>query len=157
MSRYQHYLERIALTLWVGSMWVSGYIVTPILFTKLDRQLAGEVAGNIFQVCSYLAIVCLLLLLVIKFFASRKNEKLYWQFWVLLTALLIVLFGEFYLAEAMRELKSLHPQLSKSSPVYLEFARLHGISSVFFLINSLLGLALVLKYNFTSPSMKTDL
>jgi uncharacterized integral membrane protein len=138
-------------------MWVSGYIVTPILFAKLDRQLAGEVAGQIFQVCSYVAIVCLLLLLAMKIITNGLKVKLQWQFWVLLTALLIVLFGEFYIAEAMREFKSLHPQLSKSSPVYLEFTRLHGMSSVLFLINSLLGLVLVLKYKFTIPLANKEL
>lgn len=156
MTGYQHYLERVSLTLWVGSMWFSGYVVAPILFATLERKLAGEVAGQIFQVTSYIAIICLSLLLAVKIISHGKKVSQHWQFWALIAALLIVLFGEFYLAEAMRELKSLHPSLSKSSPAYSEFARLHGVSSTLFLINSLLGLVLVLKYQFSSQDEKSD-
>lgn len=129
-------------------MWISGYVVAPILFTLLDRKLAGEVAGQIFQVSSYIAITCLLILLIIKTLSSGKEVKQDWQCWVLLTALAITLFGEFYLAEAMREIKNLYPQLAKGMPGYSQFANLHRISGVLFLLNSLLGLVLVVKYKF---------
>ena len=40
------YSERFLLTLWVGGLWIIGYLVTPVLFKTLDnRQLAGELAG----------------------------------------------------------------------------------------------------------------
>ena len=40
-------LERILLTLWVGSLWVVGFVVAPVLFAELDdRALAGSTAGS---------------------------------------------------------------------------------------------------------------
>ncbi|MCK5382667.1 MAG: DUF4149 domain-containing protein, partial [Gammaproteobacteria bacterium] len=31
-------LERILLTLWVGSLWVVGFVVAPVLFAELDDR-----------------------------------------------------------------------------------------------------------------------
>lgn len=146
MSCYLTLLQRLALTVWVGSMWTSGFIFAPILFSNLERKVAGDIAGQIFQITSYIGITCLLILITTIIFQNKKTFLKIWQYWVLIAALVITLFGEFYLAEAMRDLKVLHPELIKASPAYPEFARLHSYSSVLFLINSLLGLALLFKY-----------
>lgn len=123
---------------------MSGYVVAPILFANLERQVAGEVAGRIFQVTSYIGIICLIVLLGVKTILRHRTVLQSWQFWMLLAALLITLFGEFYLADAMRNLKILQPALEQGSQAYAKFARLHGVSSALFLVNSLLGLILVL-------------
>ncbi len=125
---------------------MSGYVVVPILFANLERQVAGEVAGRLFQVTSYIGISCLLILLLLKIILPGRKVMRSWQVWALLAALLITIFGEFYLAEAMRNLKILQPALEQGSEVYVKFARLHGFSSALFLVNSLLGLILVLTY-----------
>ena len=50
-------LERILLTLWVGSLWVVGFVVAPLLFAELhDRALAGSTAGTLFTVTSYIGL-----------------------------------------------------------------------------------------------------
>lgn len=152
MFRRWNLLERVALTFWVGGLWTSGYVVAPILFANLERQVAGDIAGRIFQATSYIGITCLLLLLVVKAILLRKTVMQSWQFWVLLTALFITLFGEFYLAEAMRDIKIMQPVLEQGSQVYKKFATLHGIASALFLVNSLLGLTLILTYQAVIPS-----
>jgi len=139
-------LERLALTIWVGSLWLSGFVVAPILFANLERQVAGEVAGRIFQVTSYIGISCLFILLLIKIILLGRKVMRSWQVWVLLAALIVTLFGEFYLAESMRDLKILQPALEQGSEAYAKFTRLHGISSALFLVNSLFGLILVLTW-----------
>ncbi len=38
----------VALTLWIGGLWVIGYLVAPTLFYTLsDRALAGSLAGKL--------------------------------------------------------------------------------------------------------------
>ena len=45
-------------SLWVGSLITVGYLVAPTLFATLtDRQVAGMVAGAIFQVEAYVSLV----------------------------------------------------------------------------------------------------
>ena len=132
--------ERILLTLWVGGMWAVGYIVAPTLFSMLEKTTAGNVAGQLFTITSYLGLVCggLLLIGVINRFGYQVTQN--WMFWVLVVMLVIIIVGQFIIQPMMAELKASGiTDLNRS-----EFGKLHGVASVLFLINSLLGLALVI-------------
>ncbi len=132
--------ERILLTLWVGGMWVVGYLVAPTLFSMLEKSVAGNVAGQLFTLLSYLGLFCGSLLTI--GLVSRIGVEViqHWMFWVLLIMLVIILIGQFALQPMMAELKATGlTDLNRS-----EFGKLHGIASVLFLINSLLGLSLVI-------------
>ena len=65
--------QRILLTLWVGGLWATGYLVAPLLFHMLDdRRLAGEIAGRMFSAMNYLGLACgMLLLLAVVYQAGR--------------------------------------------------------------------------------------
>lgn len=131
--------ERILLTLWVGGMWTTGYLVAPILFTVLDdRQLAGMLAGHMFTAMSYVGLACGGLLLSGSLF--RDGIK-HWRNGVLLLMLVIIAIGHFVLQPMMAELKA--AGILEGSASAAEFGKLHGIASVLFLINSLSGLVLV--------------
>ncbi len=135
--------ERIALTLWVGGMWVTGYLVAPMLFSTLeDRALAGMLAGRMFSAMSYVGLVCVGLLLLAHFQKNWLNGWRQWRRWVLLAMLLVIVIGEFVLQPMMAELKA--QGLDEGSAAQQRFGLLHGISSSLFLFNSLAGLALVI-------------
>lgn len=132
--------ERILLTLWVGGMWVVGYLVAPTLFSMLEKSIAGNVAGQLFTLLSYLGLFCGSLLII--GLASRVGAQVtqHWMLWVLLAMLVIILISQFVLQPMMAELKATGlTDLNRS-----EFGKLHGVTSVLFLINSLLGLSLVI-------------
>ncbi|MFV2005664.1 MAG: DUF4149 domain-containing protein [Gammaproteobacteria bacterium] len=130
---------RIALTLWVGGIWVTGYLVAPVLFNMLDKQTAGDVAGQLFTIMSYVGLGCAVLLLMD---ASTANTVMWKQTRVRLIAVmvLIVVVGQWGLQPMMVELKA---QGLDQATVAAQFGRLHGAAQVLFMINSLLGLALV--------------
>ena len=131
--------EKILLTIWVGGMWAIGYIVTPVLFQMLDKPVAGNVAGQLFTIVSYIGLfasVALILNIVIN---QGFNTK-HWQLLTLIVMFIIVVIGQFVLHPMMVELKVAGlTELNRP-----EFGRLHGMASVLFLINSLAGLALVI-------------
>jgi hypothetical protein len=142
MERFLSGVERVSLALWVGGMWVAGYLVAPSLFATLtDRHLAGELAGNIFRLMSYAGLVCGALLLVIALNFARSEWVKTWRIWTLASMLVLVAVGAFVVQPQMVALKAagIHPGTEQAA----QFGRLHGISSVLYLINSLLGLALV--------------
>ena len=56
--------EKILLTIWVGGMWATGYIVTPVLFQMLEKSVAGNVAGQLFTIVSYVGIFSAVALIV---------------------------------------------------------------------------------------------
>lgn len=129
--------EQVLLTLWIGGLWIVGYLVAPTLFTALDdRATAGMLAGRMFTAMSYLGLFAGGLLLL----GQWSRHGLAWRTWLLIGMLILIAVGQFLIQPMMVELKAagLPDDLSKS-----EFGMLHGISSTLYLINSLLGLALV--------------
>ena len=131
--------EKILLTIWVGGMWAIGYIVAPVLFQMLDKQLAGNVAGQLFSIMSYVGIFSAIAL-IINIVVQRGFHFRHWQLMTILAMLVLIIIGQYVLQPMMAELKAAGlTELNRP-----EFARLHGIASVLFLINSLAGLVLVI-------------
>jgi len=130
--------ERILLTLWVGALWAIGYIAAPTLFAVLaDKQLAGKLAGEMFHIVSYIGLVSGVFLLA----SVLKRMGLQWRAWVLIAMLVLVVTGEFVLQPMMESLKL--QGLVEGSDAKKQFGMLHGIASSLYLLESLLGLALV--------------
>ena len=134
-SRFIPAIERILLTLWVGSLWVVGFIVAPVLFAELDdRALAGSLAGVLFTLTSYLGLACGGVLLVLNGFRIKGVN---WRMVVIAGMLILVVIGQFVVTPMVAELRL---QGLTETP---RFGQLHGIASTLFLLTSLLGLALV--------------
>jgi len=127
--------ERILLTLWVGALWVTGFIVAPLLFTELDdRALAGGLAGSLFTVTSYLGLLCSGLLLIINGLTLKAAN---WRAVVIVVMLLLVIIGQFVITPMVAGLRE--QGLTDTA----RFGQLHGIASVLFIMTSVLGLVLV--------------
>ena len=140
-------LEHVALTLWVGGMWTTGYLVTPVLFSALtDRMLAGNIAGQLFGVLSLTGLVCGGLLLGAHLYRNRRNGLRDAYLWVLSIMLVIIVIGEFGLTPMMQEIRDqASGVLTPGSDLHRRFGVLHAVSSTLFLVNSLLGLWLVIR------------
>jgi hypothetical protein len=139
-------LYHIAITLWVGGLWAIGYIAAPTLFTSLsDRSLAGEIAGRLFGVIAWVGIACAAYLLLHLFmrrgWAAFKSSVS----WLVLAMLLLTLAGYFGIQPILAQLRAeAWPRAVMESVVRDRFATWHGISSGLYLLQSLLGVALVL-------------
>jgi hypothetical protein len=136
-------------TLWVGSLWTIGYVVAPTLFATLsDRVLAGSIAGSLFRIEAWLSVFCaVVLLLSAKLSAgdARSNQGKLW-FSLVLGMLACTVVGYFGLQPFMAALReAAGPVGVMTSDARTQFGILHGISSGIYLIQSLLGVALVLK------------
>ncbi|NOX75544.1 MAG: DUF4149 domain-containing protein [Gammaproteobacteria bacterium] len=140
--RWSAPVERIAASLWVGGLCVTGYLVVPILFASLDdRQLAGRLAGSIFQLMSYVGLLAGAYLLSGVLIRSGQRRMREWRVWALVAMLALVATGAFVLQPMMQELKA--SGIIDGSVQAATFGRLHGVSSVLFMATSLLGLWLV--------------
>jgi len=140
--------ERVLTTLWVGGMWIIGYLVAPLLFSVVDeRQLAGFIAGHIFSSMNYVGLVCGSLLLVGNCYkVGLKNKVNY----LLIAMLVLVAISQFVLQPMMADLKS--QGLAEGTEAAIQFGRLHGVSSVLFMLTSIAGLILIL----SSPRERTE-
>jgi len=127
--------ERILLTLWVGSLWVAGFIVAPLLFSELDdRALAGTIAGSLFTLTGYVGLLCGSVLLLLN---ATHFKSINWRAVVIVSMLLLVVFGQFVITPMVADLRV---QGLTDSP---RFGQLHGLASILFLATSVLGLVLV--------------
>jgi MFS family permease len=134
-------IERVLLTVWVGGMWVVGYLVAPTLFAILkDKVLAGTIAGHLFTVMSYVGLISGVLLLVSLFLDAGIRLLQQWRGPVLIGMLAIICLGQFLLQPRMAALRD----TGLSGDNLHAFMRLHGISQILFLLVSLGGLALVM-------------
>lgn len=134
-------LERLLATLWVGALWAVGYLAVPVLFSYLEnRMLAGALAGQMFTALSYLGLVAgsaLLAIIGLRRHARWRRSRLS----LVALMLLLVIIGEFVFQPMMAELK--RQGLLAGGEQAARFALLHGIASLLYLANSLLGMVVV--------------
>ncbi len=128
-------VERILLTLWVGSLWVTGFMVAPVLFASLDdRSLAGSLAGALFGITAWIGLACGAVLLLVSRLRSGSGG---WRAWVIAAMLVLVCAGQFVLSPMITELRAAG---MTGTP---QFVRLHGVASLLFVVTAVLGLWLV--------------
>lgn len=146
MTRFAEAIYSIAITLCVGGMWAIGFLAAPTLFAELpDRMLAGNLAGAMFKWGAWVGIACagyvLLFLLTTRGGRAFKTAA----FWLALTMLLLTLAGHFGIQPILAQIKAAAPRQVLEGVLRDRFAMWHGVSSGLYLLQSLLGAALVLK------------
>ena len=146
MRRLSEALYFAAITLWVGGMWAIGYLAAPVLFASLgDRQLAGMVAGKLFALIGWIGLASAAYLVV--FLIVRRGGQVFRSavFWLVLLMALLVSASQFGIQPLMAQLKAAAlPREVMESVMRDRFATWHGISSILYLVQSLLGLWLVI-------------
>ncbi len=135
----------IALTLWIGGLWAIGYIVAPTLFyTLADRAQAGALAGKLFMLIACVGIGCAVYLLLFRL--ARFGGACFRQgiFWIVLVMLVLTVAGEFGVQPILAGLKNqAMPKGVMESVLRDRFVAWHGVASVLYLIQSVLGILLV--------------
>jgi len=148
-SAVPHRVFRLLTVVWVGSLLTIGYAVAPVLFASLDRMTAGAVAAQLFRIEGVLGVACGVLLLGLANLLIRRGGEAYRRLrWLIAGMLVCVLLGYFALQPFMNALRvaALEAGTDVAHSAYAaRFGMLHGVSSVFYLIESLLAIALVWK------------
>lgn len=138
-------LYLIAITLWVGGLLAIGYIAAPVLFASLgDRQLAGLVAGKLFALIGWVGLGSAAYLLI--FLIGRWGGRVFKRavFWLVILMALMTAASQLGIQPLMAQLKAdALPREVMESVLRDRFATWHGVSSILYLIQSLLGLWLV--------------
>jgi len=146
VRRLSEALYLFAITLWVGGLWAIGYMAAPVLFASLgDRQLAGMVAGKLFALIGWVGLGSAAWLLV--FLVLRCGGQVFKRsvFWLVVLMALMSAASQFGIQPLMAQLKhDALPREVMESVLRDRFAAWHGISSILYLVQSLLGLWLVI-------------
>jgi len=130
-------------------MWAIGYLAAPVLFASLgDRQLAGMVAGKLFAWIGWVGLGSAAYLLI--FLMARRGGQIFKSavFWLVLLMALMTVASQFGIQPLMVQLKAdALPREVMESVLRDRFAAWHGVSSILYLMQSLLGLWLVVWAN----------
>ena len=147
MKNIADHLALIAITLWVGSLWAIGYVAAPTLFAALpDKMLAGMLAGRMFGLVAYIGMGCAAYLLLYRLFRDGGTALKQAFFWLVLVMGALTVAGHFGIHPVLEALKAQAlPKDVMQSIFKSRFVAWHGISSIVYLVQSLLGLALVLR------------
>ena len=141
--------RRYVTTLWAGSLWTVGYLVAPTLFATLsDRVLAGTVAASMFRSQAWLSIACALVLAALLQWGAReldagRRRSLLAAVAAMLLCTLVIHFGLQPSMAALREAAG--PGGVTLSAAKTRFGILHGVSSLLYLIQSVLAGFLIWK------------
>jgi hypothetical protein len=143
--KFANALYSIVIAIWLGSLVGIGYIAAPVLFSQLaDRTLAGNLAGALFSVEAWLGMACGAYLLLYLAITHGVRSLRCGVFWLVLPMLAATLLGHFGIQPLMAQMKlAALPRPVMESALHSQFALWHGVSSGLYLLQSLLGVALV--------------
>ncbi|ALK96679.1 hypothetical protein AB595_02875 [Massilia sp. WF1] len=137
----------VLAALWAGSVWALSYLAAPSAFAVLDSTQAGNVVGVMLTRLAWLSMVLAPLLAVLVSRAGdlepKRRRRLYWLIGGMLACSLVVYLGLQPMMAAIREAAG--PAGVRASPQWGTFAALHGASQVLYLVESVLGVFLVVK------------
>lgn len=133
-------LERLLLALWVGGWCAVGYLAVPVLFRQLPEQ-AGALAGVMFSALNHFALITGALLMLAAWWRRRSGGWPKWQVAVLIIMLVLVAVMQFGLQPLMTAMRE--QAAAQGGVMPARFGRLHGISSMLYLVVTVLGLGLL--------------
>jgi len=145
-----HWSDKIALivvTAWVGALWTVGYLVAPTLFMTLaNKQVAGMLAGKLFTLVAYVGMVSAFYLLIHGLVRSSTTVLRQPFFWAVLLMLLLTLASHFGIQPLIAGLKAQAMPADVMHSMFADrFKTWHGVASIAYLLECLLGFVLVLK------------
>ncbi|BCM25536.1 DUF4149 domain-containing protein [Methyloradius palustris] len=148
----QHWSDKLSLliiTLWVGALWAIGYLAAPVLFYALDdKQLAGMLAGKMFTLVAYVGIGSGFYLLIQRLARAGTSALKQSFFWAVFLMLVLALIGHFGIQPIIAQLKAQALPADVMNSVFASrFKTWHGVASIAYLVQSLLGVVLILKAN----------
>jgi len=134
-------LVRLLAALWCGASWVAGMLVAPLLFSKLDAHMAGDIAGSMFRLLAYGGLIAAVLMLLFDRLGRGQPLQGRGRRTVLLMAVGVGL-GYFATQPVMNYGRALMAA-GQAVPQWANFGLWHGVSMLFYFLVALLGLRLV--------------
>lgn len=146
MNNWSAKLALIIITMWVGALWTTGAVAYLLFNTLPDSQLAGQLAGKFFNYVSYLGLFSAFYLLVHRLLAYGTLALKQSYFWAVFVMLLLVLAGHFGIQPILAQLKSdALPSNVMQSVFANRFKTWHGVASIGYVVECLLGFVVVLR------------
>lgn len=141
-----HRLSLLVVALWAGALWMTGLAAYIIFDTLPDRQLAGNLAGKLFTIVSYIGLASAFYLLVYRLFASGTSALKHSFFWLVFLMLLLVLVGQIGIQPLLQNLKTQALPLDVMQSTFAsQFKMWHGVAGKVYVAECILAIFMVVK------------
>jgi hypothetical protein len=139
-------IKNVLTTAWIGGMWIIGVVVAPALFANLDKAVAGMLAGKLFHAIGWVGIVAGAFLLIWWIWVESARAFQGAKLWLIIGMLLCTLVNQFAIFPLIAEIK---PAVSNAAEGMFGggLAQWHTISSLIYLVQSVLGLIYIWRHN----------
>ena len=146
MNHWSAKFSLIIITMWIGALWTTGATAYVLFKTLPDSQLAGQLAGKFFNYVSYLGLFSAFYLLIHRLFSYGTLALKQSYFWAILVMLLLVVAGHFGIQPILAQLKiDAMPGDVMQSVFADRFKTWHGVASISYVMQCLLGFVVVLR------------
>jgi len=137
-------ISTIAITFWVGGLWITAVWAGVLFETVDDPVLAGSIAGEFFNLMTYMGLYLGCFLLAMRFMRNgfRALNQLY--FWTIVAMISMVLLEKYGIQPQLVQIKAAAaPQAVELSPYSDSFKVWHGVARVVYMVQSVLGLVAI--------------
>ncbi|MDD2832668.1 MAG: DUF4149 domain-containing protein [Methylotenera sp.] len=139
-------LSLIIIALWAGALWATGISAYVLFDTLQDKQLAGSIAGKLFNVVTYIGLPSAFYLLIHRLLQYGTSALKQSFFWAVFFMLLLVLAGHFGIQPLLENFKTQAMPADVMQSVFADrFKNWHGVASVAYILECLLAVVMVLK------------
>ncbi len=146
MNNWSDKFSLIIITLWIGALWSAGAAAYALFDTLQDKQLAGQLAGKFFNYVSYLGLFSAFYLLIHRLLRFGTVVLKQGFFWAVFVMLLLVLAGHFGIQPLLAQFKAdAFPSDVMQSVFANRFRTWHGVASIAYMLQCLLGFIVVLR------------
>jgi len=146
MNKWSDKFTLIVITLWIGALWATGAVAYVLFDALQDKQLAGQLAGKLFTYVAYLGLFAGFYLLIQRLFGFGLLALKQGYFWAVLVMLLLVLAGHFGIQPLLAQLKAnAFPGDVMQSMFASRFKAWHGVASIAYMLQCVLGFIVVLR------------
>lgn len=144
--RWSDKFALIVITFWVGALWTTGFTAYVLLNSLPSTMLAGSLAGKLFTYVGFLGMFSGFYLLIHRLFVYGTNALKQGFFWAVIVMLLLALAGHFGIQPLLAQLKSAALPSDVMQSVFANrFKAWHGVASIAYVLQCLLGFVLVLR------------
>jgi len=146
MKQWLENLAIISATFWIGGLWVIGIVAYELFKLIPEAQLAGNIAGQLFRMIAYVGMVASIYLLIQRIYQYGTNALKQGFFWIIVFMLVLILISHLGINPLLEKFKfDAMPKDVMESVFADRFVTWHGISSIAYLLECLLGVFAILK------------
>ena len=146
MENILNKLSFVITSIWVGSLW-SMLMVTSVLFNKIPSSyIAGALAADMFKFLNYFGLFASTIIIFVGFRSYGMGVIKRAFFWITLLILALVMISFFGIHPLLETLKvEALPREVMESMFADRYSSWHGIASVAYLLQCVLGVLLLIK------------